>query len=133
MIKKSLQHIHTSRYRNIANIYTLVLGLIGLFSISNELKGATRTCALELGADVNAVNETGSTALHGAAFIKSDALVRLLVDSGAALNPVNTRGQTPLMVAELSRAGSAITAARSSTGDLLRELGAETVERGGTR
>ena len=83
--------------------------------------------ALEFGADVNAVNETGNTALHGAAWIKSDPLVRLLVDNGAALDPVNARGQTPLMVAELSRAGSATTTTRTSTGDLLRALGAESV------
>ena len=85
--------------------------------------------AIALGADVDAVNETGSTALHGAAHLKSDALVRLLVEHGASLDPVNARGQTPLAVAELSRAGSATTATRSSTGDLLRALGARTAPR----
>ena len=80
--------------------------------------------AIDLGADVDAANEAGSTALHGAAHVKSDALVRLLVGHGAWLDPVNARGRTPLDVAELSRAGSATTAARSSTGDLLRALGA---------
>ena len=84
--------------------------------------------ALELGADVNAVNDTGNTALHGAAYVKSDALVRLLASNGAALSEVNARGQTPLMIAQLSRAGSATTTTRTSTGDLLRELGAETVK-----
>ena len=80
--------------------------------------------AIELGADVDAANETGSTALHGAAHVKSNALVRLLVEHGASLDPVNARGQTPLAVAELSRAGSATTTTRSSTGNLLRALGA---------
>ena len=80
--------------------------------------------AIDLGAEVDAANEAGSTALHGAAHVKSDALVRLLVGHGAWLDPANARGQTPLDVAELSRAGSATTAARSSTGDLLRALGA---------
>lgn len=82
--------------------------------------------AIELGADVDAANETGGTALHGAAHVKSDAMVRLLVEHGASLDPVNARGRTPLDVAELSRAGSATTATRSSTGDLLRALGART-------
>ena len=82
--------------------------------------------AIELGANIDAANESGSTALHGAAHVKSDALVRLLADHGASLDPVNARGQTPLAVAELSRAGSATTATRSSTGDLLRALGART-------
>ena len=80
--------------------------------------------AIELGADADAANETGSTALHGAAQVKSDAMVRLLAEHGASLDPVNARGRTPLDVAELSRAGSATTATRSSTGDLLRALGA---------
>ena len=53
--------------------------------------------------------------------------MRLLVEHGASLDPVNARGQTPLAVAELSRAGSATTATRSSTGDLLRALGARAV------
>ena len=38
--------------------------------------------AIDLGADVAAVNAAGETALHGAAHIRSDDLVRLLVASG---------------------------------------------------
>jgi ankyrin repeat protein len=80
--------------------------------------------ALDLGVDINAANDAGSTALHGAAFIKADRLVRFLVDNGAAVNVTNKRGQTPLMVADTIRAGSATVSGRTSTGDLLRELGA---------
>lgn len=80
--------------------------------------------ALALGVDINAVNDAGSTALHGAAFIKANLLVRFLVDNGAAVNVANKRGQTPLMVADTIRAGSATVSGRTSTGDLLRELGA---------
>ena len=80
--------------------------------------------ALDLGVDINAANDAGSTALHGAAFIKANVLVRFLVDNGAAVNVANKRGQTPLMVADTIRAGSATVSGRTSTGDLLRELGA---------
>ncbi len=51
---------------------------------------------LELGADVNAVNSAGDTALHGAAHIRSATLVQLLVDNGAWLNVKNKLGFTPL-------------------------------------
>jgi ankyrin repeat protein len=83
------------------------------------------TAAWELGGDVNAVNAAGDTALHGAAHIRADAVVRFLVEKGAELSVKNKRGETPLMVSERSiAAGSAPVYMRTSTGDLLRELGA---------
>jgi ankyrin repeat protein len=81
--------------------------------------------AWELGGDVNAVNAAGETALHGAAHIRSDAIVQFLVDKGAAVDVKNKRGETPLMIAERTvAAGSAPVFVRTSTGDLLRKLGA---------
>lgn len=80
--------------------------------------------ALALGGDIDAVNEMGNTALHGAAFIKADSIVQFLVDSGATVDVVNARGQTPVMLADTIRAGSATVSGRTSTGDLLRRLGA---------
>jgi ankyrin repeat protein len=82
--------------------------------------------ALELGGDVNAINDSGNTALHGAAYTKANTIVQLLVDHGAALNVKNKRGQTPLVIADSIRAGSATVTSRTETGDLLRRLGAET-------
>lgn len=86
---------------------------------------AAATLALELGIDINAANDAGDTALHGAAFIRSNALVQLFVDRGAQINPLNKAGQTPLTVAEstVQFAGRAVSL-RTSTGDLLRKLGA---------
>ena len=82
--------------------------------------------AWELGNDVNATNQAGETALHGAAHIRSDALVQFLVEKGASLNVKNRRGETPLFIAERTvSAGSAPVIGRSTTGDLLRKLGAE--------
>ncbi|HEY7170351.1 MAG TPA: ankyrin repeat domain-containing protein [Vicinamibacterales bacterium] len=81
--------------------------------------------AIEGGSDVNATNTAGDTALHGAAHIRSDALVQLLADRGARLDVKNRRGETPLMISERSiAAGSAPVFERTSTGDLLRKLGA---------
>ena len=81
--------------------------------------------AWELGGDVNAVNAAGDTALHGAAHIRSDAVVRFLAEKGAELSVKNSKGETPLMVSERTiAAGSAPVYGRSSTGDLLRSLSA---------
>jgi ankyrin repeat protein len=70
--------------------------------------------ALELGNDVNAVNQAGDTALHGAASMRWNALVKLLVDNGATLDVRNKRGRTALA-----------NAAGSDTEQLLRALGAK--------
>jgi ankyrin repeat protein len=82
--------------------------------------------AFVLGNDVHAVNDAGQTALHGAAHIRFNALIQILVNQGANVNVKDKRGDTPLMVAErtLQSGGEAITQ-RTSTGDLLRKLGAQ--------
>jgi ankyrin repeat protein len=54
-----------------------------------------KTC-LEHGADVNATNDQGSTALHGAAERGSPVLIDFLAAHGASLEVKNKRGQTPL-------------------------------------
>jgi ankyrin repeat protein len=51
---------------------------------------------IELGADVNAFNELGETALHGAAQRGADRIVQFLADQGARLDAANRRGRTPL-------------------------------------
>jgi ankyrin repeat protein/mono/diheme cytochrome c family protein len=72
-------------------------------------------------AGVDAVNENGDTALHGAAASGADAIVQLLVENGAALNVVNKRGRTPLDVAlEKTRTGETL---HPATGALIRKLG----------
>jgi len=55
--------------------------------------------AVELGDDVNAPNRDGETALHGAAFVGSSAIVQFLVDKGAKVNVTDSSGQTPWTVA----------------------------------
>ena len=81
--------------------------------------------ALELGGEVNDTNQAGDTALHGAARIKSPALVQLLVDRGAQVNVSNRKGHTPLFVARhYFHPGSPPLPVQSETADLLRRLGA---------
>jgi ankyrin repeat protein len=56
--------------------------------------------AVELGADVNAANEIGDTALHGAAYMGANDIIQFLVEKGAKVNVANKYGQTPLNIAE---------------------------------
>jgi ankyrin repeat protein len=69
---------------------------------------------IELRADVNATNEQGNTAVHGAAVHGYGAVVQFLAQRGASLDVKNRKGDTPLKVS----AGSEMTA-------VLRALGAK--------
>ena len=86
--------------------------------------------AIDLGGDVNAANQAGNTALHGAAFLGYDSVVQRLVDRNAAVNAKNKRGQTPLAmltgrdVAAANAVFSPVEGAFPSTVALLRKLGA---------
>ncbi len=78
--------------------------------------------AVELGADVNAANAAGDTALHSAAYHGFDSVIKFLVEKGAKVDAKNKKGQTPLMVAASRRTADDKTIA-TTTADLLRTLG----------
>jgi ankyrin repeat protein len=65
--------------------------------------------ALQLGADVNAVDDNGETAVHGAAYRNFPQVVQFLADHSAKIeiwNQKNKHGWTPLMIAEGHRFGN---------------------------
>ena len=92
------------------------------------------TLALELGAEINATNDMGETAVHVVASRRLNAVVEFLANSGARLDLRRHDGLTPLALA--SQDHSALTVVQfsglrhrptrrdESTADLLRSLGA---------
>ena len=83
---------------------------------------------LKWGADINAFNSTGQTALH-IAVERSDRLVKFLAERGAELDLKDKDGRTPLDVALgvsastfQGRRGAAPAVLRESTVALLRQL-----------
>ncbi|MGH9785547.1 MAG: ankyrin repeat domain-containing protein, partial [Terriglobia bacterium] len=54
---------------------------------------------VELGADVNATNDDGQTALHAAAFNGADEIVQFLAGRGAAVDVRDKNGETPWSMA----------------------------------
>ncbi len=83
----------------------LVAAGVGIWS-SSESPGSADE-ALEavklmaaLGDSVTTVDANGDAALHGAVMRGSPELVLYLLEHGAALNPVNERGWTPLTIAQ---------------------------------
>jgi ankyrin repeat protein len=70
---------------------------------------AAAKLALELGADVNAVDANGETAMHGAAYKNMPRVIQFLADHGAKIeiwNRKNKYGWTPLLIAEGHRPGN---------------------------
>jgi ankyrin repeat protein len=93
-----------------------LMAAAGLGTTSPEEEGGTELEALiatelllDLGADVNAVNSKGETAMHGAAAAGFPTVVQLLAARGADIhvwNRRNDRGSTPLFIAEGYREGA---------------------------
>jgi ankyrin repeat protein len=82
------------------------------------------TLAASLGGRVNAVDQSGNTALHGAALTGANSVVRFLVEQGALLDATNKQGWTPLTIADGIHLG-ALFKVRPQTAVLLRQLAAK--------
>ena len=88
--------------------------------------------ALALGADVDAANEAGDTALHAAASHGMNGVIELLTSRGADPNVENRRGETPLALAVYADGIGGDRFVREDTAALLRSLsGSEPTEDAG--
>ncbi len=94
---------------------TPLMAAAGLGTTAPEEEAGTEPEALiatqmiiDLGADMNAVNDDGDTAMHGAAYGSFPTVVNLLAEYGADIRIWNTRNKqdrTPLFIAEGHRGG----------------------------
>jgi uncharacterized protein len=73
---------------------------------------------VDLGADVNAANSAGDTALHTATAQGFETVVQFLADRGAQINARNARGLTPLGTLLVGGRGKGRGAADASGADL---------------
>ena len=97
------------------NHTTPLMAAAGLGTAAPEEEAGTEPEALiatrlllDLGADINAVNDARDTAMHGAAYGSFPTVVQLLADHGADIdiwNQRNEQGRTPLFIAEGHRGG----------------------------
>jgi ankyrin repeat protein len=92
-----------------------------------EVLEAVQT-ALDLGADVNAVNSAGETAMHGAAYKNLPRVAEFLATKGASIsvwNRKNELGWTPLTIARGYRIGNFKPSPETVTAieDLMRAAG----------
>ena len=88
--------------------------------------------AVEAGADLDATNANGLTAMHAAAYTGADSIVQFLADIGAKVDVKDKAGETPWSMATgispaLRRRGQY--GSHPSTGNLLLKLGATPVSR----
>ena len=81
---------------------------------------------LELGLDINAVNDNGQTPLHGAVYFGGTLVVPYLVEHGAQLDVINHRGQTPWMIAAQGEYRAGSFNIHEETAQVLEDLGADT-------
>ena len=70
------------------------------YSRSDEEYLEAAKLMLDLGLDVNAVNEQGFRAIHGAANRGFDKMIQLLADNGALLDVKDSQNRTPMTFAE---------------------------------
>ena len=108
---------------------TLAAGVVFHEGGQGQGEGPPKADALEavqlllaLGCDVNARNERGQTALHGAVYRAANDLIRFLVANGARTDAEDARGRTPLELAEIGPNQGASRIRRDAAAAVLREL-----------
>ncbi len=79
--------------------------------------------AIEMGMDVNAADKLGETALHTAAYLGHDQIIKYLVEHGASVNQRNKRNETALRIAMGVDRGALRFPGYPIAADMLRTLG----------
>ena len=115
---------------------TPLMAAAGMGRVQDFLEGEEKNAleavqlATETGADVNATNIRGQTALHAAAYAGADTIIQFLADKGAKVDVKDSIGETPWSIAEAivqrpnDKGGVRV---HESTAALLLKLGATPV------
>jgi ankyrin repeat protein/L-ascorbate metabolism protein UlaG (beta-lactamase superfamily) len=74
-------------------------GHIALMAAAYNRDPKVAQALIERGADVDATNDDGITALHRAALFSADEVAALLIDAGAEVDVRDSSGETPLITA----------------------------------
>ncbi|MBT4333180.1 MAG: hypothetical protein HOD64_07870, partial [Candidatus Cloacimonetes bacterium] len=82
---------------NGVDINTKVMGGVTALHSAHKLRMESLEYLLEKGADITAVDSTGNSVLHAAAWSGRDEIIRKIIEHGADVNAVNNNGATALV------------------------------------
>jgi hypothetical protein len=99
-------------------------GMPGSMRWDPAAQGATVACLIEAGADPNAVDKSGVTAMHRAVRTRCTGAVRALLAGGADARRRNGNGSTPMLLAKLTtgRGGSGSPESKAEQEQIVRLL-----------
>jgi hypothetical protein len=116
--------IHARNRRGALPLHSAAVGNPGSSAWNPSAQAATIVCIIQAGADPNAIDKSGVTALHRAVRTRCAAAVRTLLECGADPARKNKSGSTPMLLAiqNTGRGGSGSPEAKSQQQEILQLL-----------
>ena len=116
--------VHARNRRGAEPLHSAAVGNPGSSVWNPSAQAATIVCIIQAGADPNAVDKSGVTALHRAVRTRCAAAVRTLLECGADPVRKNKSGSTPMLLAiqNTGRGASGSPEAKSQQQEILRML-----------
>ena len=113
-----------TNHRRSSPLHYAADGCVGGPAWNSDRQVETIRCLLDKGADLQAQDKNGATALHRAVRTRCAAAVRFLLQAGGDPTMRNRPGSTPfhLAVQNTGRGGSGTTAAVSAQREIIREF-----------
>lgn len=117
-------NVRAKNHRGAEPLHSAAVGSPGSPTWNPRAQITTIRCLIEAGADPNAANAEGATALHRAVRTRCAAAVKALLDGGADALRQNKSGSTPMRLATLNtgRGGAGSAEARQQQAEIVRLL-----------